>query len=456
MTTDVDTVIVGAGAGGLVAALAATDAGGTAVVVEKLDRAGGNSALSTGSIPGAGTRWQAEAGIDDGPGTFAADLLRQSGPHEAEHLTRRLAATSAGLVEWLVDAHEIDLRLITDYKHVGHSRPRLHAPQSRKGDALVRDLLAACRRADVLVLLNSPVRGVLAEDGHVAGVTIEGDRVARYDLRSSSVILAANGYAANKRLVERWAPDVVAAEYFGAHGSTGEAIEWGTVLGAQLANIGAYQGYAAVAYPHGSLLTWTTVEKGGFLVDRAGRRFGDESWGYSGYAAKVLAADRPSYVVFDAAIRDAAAAHEEEFRELVAMGGVRECAGTAELAAFIGCDPAEMERTLTAAQAAAAGDRPDEFGRTDFGNGPLRPPYAISRTVPGLFHTQGGLQVDEDARVLRPDGSAIAGLYAVGGTAAGVSGRAGGGGYSSGSGLLAAAGLGAVAGRHAASSVPAR
>jgi fumarate reductase flavoprotein subunit len=456
MTTDVDTVIVGAGAGGLVAALAVTDAGGSAVVVEKLDQAGGNSALSTGSIPGAGTRWQAEAGIADGPEVFAADLLRQSGPHDAEHLTRRLADVSAGLVEWLVDVHEVDLRLITDYKHVGHTRSRLHAPPSRKGDALMRDLLAACRRADVEVLLNNPVAGLIVDDDRVAGVTVAGERVSRYELRSSSVILAANGYAANKRLVERWAPDAAGADYFGAHGSTGEAIEWGTELGAGLANISAFQGYAAVAYPHGSLLTWTTVEKGGILIDRHGRRFGDESWGYSGYAAKVLKADQPAYVVFDAAIRDAAAAHEEEFRELVAMGGVREYPDAAGLAAFMGCSPSEIEGTLTAARAAAAGERPDEFGRSDFGNGPLRPPYAIIRTVPGLFHTQGGLRVDKHARVQRPDGTVITGLYAVGGTAAGVSGRSGGGGYSSGSGLLAAVGLGAIAGRHSVMPVPAR
>ena len=70
--------------------------------------------------------------------------------------------------------------------------------------------------------------------------------------------------------------------------------------------------------------------------------------------------------------------------------------------------------------------------------------------VPGIFHTQGGLQVDDRGRVVRGDGTAIAGLYAVGGTAAGISGISGGGGYSSGSGLLAAVGLGVIAGADAA------
>ena len=57
--------------------------------------------------------------------------------------------------------------------------------------------------------------------------------------------------------------------------------------------------------------------------------------------------------------------------------------------------------------------------------------------------------MDRRARVLRPDGSAIPGLYAGGGTAVGVSGS-GHKGYSGGNGLLAATVLGRVAGEAAA------
>jgi fumarate reductase flavoprotein subunit len=274
-------------------------------------------------------------------------------------------------------------------------------------------------------------------------------------LRSRSVVLAANGYAGNAELMARWAPDVAAAEYFGARGSTGEAILWGEQLGAALGNISAYQGYAAIAYPHGSLLSWTTIEKGGILVDRDGRRFGDESIGYSGFTAAVLAAERPIFAIFDTRIRDSAAQYEEEFRELVEIGGTRECPTVAEVADFIGCPPESVSKTLAAYEAAASAQADgqlaeDEFGRTDFGRAPLGPPYVLARVVPGIFHTQGGLQVDDQARVVRSDASIIEGLYAVGGTAAGISGAAGGRGYSSGAGLLAAIGLGAIAGADAA------
>ncbi len=116
---DVDVVVVGAGGGGLAAALAVVDSGRSVIVLEKLDRPGGNSALSTGSIPAAGSRLQIEAGVVDSPAQMAADLIAQSGTHEAEDLTRRLAETSAELVDWLIDQHGVRLALITEYKHVG-------------------------------------------------------------------------------------------------------------------------------------------------------------------------------------------------------------------------------------------------------------------------------------------------------------------------------------------------
>lgn len=447
---DVDVVVVGAGGCGLTAAIAAAEAGASVAVLEKGDRAAGNTFVSTGSIPAAGTRYQKAADVEDDPDRMAADLLRQAGPHEAEHLVRLLASHSASLVEWLVESHHIDLRLITDYKHVGHSVNRLHAPPDRRGASLMRDLLAEAARMGIDIATANPVKGLLVEGGRVVGVHVDGPRSGSYDLRARAVVLAANGFGNNKAMLHQWVPEIQKVQYFGSEGSTGEALSWCMDLDAKVANMGAYQGYAAVAYPHGGIVSWTTVEKGGILLSSAGRRMGDESIGYSGFASVVSAHAEESFVIFDSRIRDYAAAHEPEFAELVKVGGVVEANSSEAIAARIGCSPHAVDETLREYTAAASGDGADPFGRTDFGMAPLQSPYCVVRSVPALFHTQGGVDVDSSARVLRHDGTPLPGLFAGGGVAAGLSGASGARGYSSGNGLLAAVGLGRLAGIAAA------
>ncbi|MDF1706164.1 MAG: FAD-dependent oxidoreductase [Aeromicrobium sp.] len=236
MSTDVDVVVVGAGGAGLTAAIAAAEAGASVALLEKMDRPGGNTYVSTGSIPAAGSRFQAEAGVEDDPARMTRDLLAKSGPHDAEHLVRLLADESASLVEWLVDAHGVDLQLITDYKHVGHSVTRLHAPPARQGSFLVKDLVVAAQRAGVDIITGNPVVGLTTEDDVVTGVQVDGPRSGRYEIRAGAVVLAANGFGNNRAMLERWIPEIVGAQYFGAEGSTGEAIEWALERGAATAN----------------------------------------------------------------------------------------------------------------------------------------------------------------------------------------------------------------------------
>jgi fumarate reductase flavoprotein subunit len=294
--------------------------------------------------------------------------------------------------------------------------------------------------------------------GSVQGKGAQGERAGAGSeitrVGAKKVVLATNGFAADRELVARYCPEIAGAEYFGARGSTGEAVRWGQALGAALANMGAYQGYAAVAYPQGQILSWTTIEKGGVLVDCNGERFGDEGAGYSGYARAVMAASAPVHAIFDDRIR-AIADKEEEFHEMVAMGGVRRADTPEALAALIGVDPTRLAATVAAYNRAAAGGHEDPHRRIAFGIAPLTSPLFATRVVPGLFHTQGGLRVDEQARVLRPDGSVVPNLFAGGGAAGGISGRSGGSGYSSGNGLLTAIGLGRIAGRTAAKEITA-
>ena len=440
MSDTLDLLVIGAGACGLAGAIAAHDAGGSVAILEGRDRPGGNSALSTGSIPGAGSRYQRAAGIDDSPDRMVADLINVAGHHDADALTRMIAAECGALCEWLIDDLGARMELITAYRHIGHSVERLHAPRSRRGQDLVDDLLRFVSDRDIPLAVSNKADALLVEDGKVVGAV-----VADEPIRARKVLLATNGFAADPALVAEHCSEIAAAEYFGAPGSTGDAVRWGRALGAALGNMGAYQGYAAVAYPQGQLLSWTTLEKGGILVGENGCRFGNEDLGYSGFAAHVMKQGPFAWAIYDTRIHEVAMA-EEEYAEMSDMGAVTWADSATALAEAVGLDPAGLDSTISGYNEAAGGEIPDAFGRTAFALAPLRAPLAAVKVKPGLFHTQGGLLVDDQARVRKSGGGVVPNLFAGGGAAVGISGRDGALGYASGNGLITALVLGRRAG----------
>jgi fumarate reductase flavoprotein subunit len=162
----------------------------------------------------------------------------------------------------------------------------------------------------------------------------------------------------------------------------------------------------------------------------------------------VLGQQTEVFAIFDDRIK-AIADKEEEFRELVNLGGIKSADNIEALAALFKLPAESLAQTLHAYNEAAQGKQTDSFGRSKFALAPLQSNLWICRVTPGLFHTQGGLAIDTRGRVLKKDGTPIPNLYAGGGAAGGISGQTGAMGYASGNGLLTAIGLGYISGKDA-------
>lgn len=443
---DTGMVIIGAGACGMVAARAAHERDEAVLVVERDATPSGSTALSAGLIPAAGTRFQREAGIDDDAGIFAADIQRKAHDENDPALVASLARGAAPMIEWLADRYGLPFSLVDDFDYPGHSRRRMHGLPSRSGRELVDRLRTACENAGIDIITERRVTTLHTDaSGRVAGVTMLRPDGGIERVGCEKLVLACNGFGGNAQMVREYLPDIADALYFGHTGNQGEAMLWGEALGARIRHPGAYQGHGNVAHPHGILITWAVIGEGGFQVDRTGRRFWNESQGYSEAARAVLA--RPggeAFSIFDERIAGIASQFAD-FRDAQAQGAIREAATSEELADIIGVErEALVDCFAEIAQAREAGGR-DAFGRDFAQTPPLMPPYRAVRVTGALFHTQGGLETDGHGRVMRRDGGFLPNLRAAGGAACGVSG-AGDAGYLSGNGLLAATVLGRAAG----------
>src|SRR5690348_15703663 len=306
-------LIIGAGAAGLCAALAAKEAGVAAVLIERDAVPSGSTALSAGLIPAAGTRFQRAKGIADDAMTFAADIQRKAHGEAEQAVVDAVARGSGPLIEWLAHRYGFPFDVVDNFNYPGHSALRMHGLPTRTGRELIDRLRRAAESSEIIILTGCVAETLFAaRDGHIRGIEIVRGNGSRERIGCDALILACNGYGGNPQLVRRFIPEMADALYFGHPGNRGDAVLWGERLGAELACLGAYQGHGSVATPHNILITWAVIMEGGFQVNAQGRRFCDETRGYSEQAAEVLRQPNgTAWDIFDARIASIARQFEE-------------------------------------------------------------------------------------------------------------------------------------------------
>jgi fumarate reductase flavoprotein subunit len=441
MAFSCDGVVIGAGASGLMAALRAA-AGGARVAL--LDCARGdqsNLVVSGGLFAAAGTRFQAATGVADSPALWAEDIRRKTAGAVDAVILDAVTSRSADAVHFLADEVGLGIHLAIGLPIPGHSATRLHATEAESGRELSRLLVAAAQSARGIAFFpDAEAVGLIVQDGRVRGAdTSDGRR-----FQAAWTLLALGGFAGNRSMVERFAPEVVDAVNIGLGPNDGRALEWGAALGGELLFMDSYQGQGHVTADGKGRLGPGLTSLGAIVVNAHGERFADEAMGPSEFGAFVLAQPGGCAVeLFDTAMHDTAM-RLGPYRESVARGCVLKADDAAGLATLFDLPAATLADTLAGYNAAVSQGLPDAFGRIA-ARKVLEPPFMAARTTGALAHTQGGLRVDAHARVLRADGAPIPGLLAAGGAAAAISGH-GAGGYIPGNGLGHAFALGLIAG----------
>src|SRR6185437_10960710 len=150
--TKVPLLIVGAGAAGLCAALAAKEEGVEPILIERDAVPSGSTALSAGLIPAAGTRFQRAKGIADSPELFADDIQRKAHDEADPAVVEAVARGSAPLIEWLAGRYAFPFDVVDNFNYPGHSAMRMHGLPSRTGRELIDRLRGAAEANGIIIL----------------------------------------------------------------------------------------------------------------------------------------------------------------------------------------------------------------------------------------------------------------------------------------------------------------
>jgi len=359
-TLEVPVCIVGGGACGLTAAIALRSHGCDVLVLERDASGTGSTALSSGFIPAAQTRLQKALGIEDSQQSLIDDVMNKAHGHAPLHLVKAYVAAVTHAIDALEEMG-LPFEIVDGFLYPGHSVRRMHTMPEKTGATFMTrlaqvaqdfgtDVLGEARVCELWVNSQDKVLGVgyVRPDGTIEHVA------------SQFVLLACNGFGGNTEMVKELLPEMANAVFAGHQGNDGTAIQWGRQLGLQMGDLDAYQGHGSWVTPQGALMTWAFIMEGGIQVNTLGKRFNDETGGYSEAAMHVL--NQPGSIawnIFDAPLLTLLKTFPD-FRDAEAAGALRTAQDVPALAALMGCDVDTLLATLHDVQEGHT----DAMGRT--------------------------------------------------------------------------------------------
>jgi 3-oxosteroid 1-dehydrogenase len=320
------------------------------------------------------------------------------------------------------------------------------------GQALAAGLRTGLTQAGVPVWLSTPMTGLEITDGRVSGVQVRRDGQPAVVRAARGVLLATGGFERNAELRARYQRAPAGSDWtVGSPGNTGDGIVAGEAAGGVLELMD--DAWWGPSIPLASGPVFCLAERslpGSIFVNAAGERFMNEAAPYVDAVHAMYDKDTddnphiPCWLIADQRYRNryvfmGVPPRKPLPRRWYAAGAVFRAGSLAELAGQIGVSADGLAKTVQKFNEFARTGKDAEFGRGDsaydryYGDPRCRPnpnlaqlaepPFYAVKIVPGDLGTKGGLRTDEHARVLRQDGSIIAGLYAAGNTSALVMGR---------------------------------
>lgn len=436
----IDVIVVGGGVGGLSAGARAAELGLKTLVLEK----GLQPDYPCNSRYSGGIYHIAHRDPRTPPEELQDHIRLVTKNTAAPDLSVALSEHGGPFIRWL---QEKGVKFMQSQSSKKHSAPiaipvrRLVGGLDWKGrgpDVLMRHVTQALAAAGGELMLGTEATRLVMREGRCIGVEAQRDGKPLVLECSQAVILADGGFQANLELVGRHiAPSPANLIQRGAATGNGTGLRMAVEAGAATTEMGSFYGHllSRDAFRNDMLWPYPQLDElavAGIMVDQDGRRFADEGLG-GVYLANVVARRSDplsTTAIFDSDIWNGAGRYnrippnpqmETAGATIHRANSIAELAGLAGLPAQALCDTVAAYNA--AVSAGSSSQLPVPRSTADNAATPIaKAPFFAIPACAGITYTMGGIRIDPRARVLRPDGSPIAGLYAAGATTGGLEG----------------------------------
>ncbi|MEC5341062.1 flavocytochrome c [Brenneria populi] len=414
-----DLVIIGAGGGGMSAAIEAHNQGAKVILLEKMSFAGGNTARAEGGLNAAGTEYQKAKGIKDSPELFYQDTMKGGKQKNNPELVKTLSEQAKNSILFL---KENGAELAEVSRAGGASVDRIHRPVGGQpaGSFIAVALLKKIKALDIDLRTNTSATEILQNDkGAVTGVKAKGKDGKEFTIDAKKVMITAGGFGANFAMIKEYDPRLVDFKTTNAPGAQGEGIKMAQKLNAKLVDMEYIQIHPTTVPGQGILISEGVRGDGAILVNEQGKRFTNELLTRDVVSQNILKQPgKHAFVIFNDALVKQNHTVETYFKQkLVAEGNTVE-----ELAKAINIDGKQLAQTVSAYSGYVKDKKDAEFGRESLKLSLDSGKYYAIEVTPGIHHTMGGIAINTKAQVLDVNGKVIPNLFAAGEVAGGVHG----------------------------------
>jgi fumarate reductase flavoprotein subunit len=436
--------VIGSGASGLAAAIAAAEGGAAVAVFEKQQALGGTSNFFKG-IFAVESAMQKEQYIAYSRDQAFKNFMEYNHWRSNATLVRALIDKSADTIAWLqgcgVQFPEVTINM--------PDAPRTYHVVKGEGEAVVKALVIRAKEKGVAIRVASPVKRILKGKKGPSGVIaeIDGEDV---EFPCKAVVIASGGYANNKEWIKKYAGFDLDGTVvpIGNTGKMGDGIRMAWEMGAAPEGMGVL--HVIRMGPYGSEFPFMNVVEAAAIqpvlwVDPHGERFCDEGIAfYDTSTGNVNARFKKGYTfcLFDDAIK-------ERFMEVGVFRGMglillpgwklpdldtqlrhllsldsKELVGADSvegLAARMEVDPTTLAATVERYNGYCAQRRDEQFAKDPQYLLPLKGPrYYAVRARTGFLGTLGGVRINGRTEAVDQYDTPIPGVYAVGLDAGGL------------------------------------
>ncbi len=303
----VDVVVVGAGASGTSAALAAVDSGSNVLMIEKTSIPAGAGTMAGGMFSN-GSSLQKSAGVPDLSEWLYKKYMENSNNRANGNLVRAIIDKSGSTVDWLIK-NGCNLTLVDP--GMGGQPPHINDPKefvgyTDGGYKAITNLQESIKKKGGKILFDTTGEQLIKnKQGEITGVIAEQIDGKKLNISAKSVVIATGGYGGNAEMIKKNFGEKAGS---GAINSVkGDGIKMAWKAGA--AESGNYVGqfFFINAAPEGQKMktagdVWRLGSYPFLWVNRDGKRFCNEESIYEYAAAGNILYEQPdgmAWVIFN-------------------------------------------------------------------------------------------------------------------------------------------------------------